>query len=187
MGAVIDMERMEKAVNVLRKFVARKHMGPGPHPDGSSQKVHGGEYGPKAVQAGMTFRRRQDREEHPEGEFDKGGRWYPKGKDAEVFDYNRRSPSRAWPYSYMLHARTAEHVAKLFGVTATEVRKAGNAIKKLKAQGLGATDILNTLTTTPALAKAVRAGDDGTAKLIRAMREKGMSDAAIVKKLTELK
>lgn len=37
-----QIERMEKSVRGAKRALARKHLGPGNHPDGSSQKVHGG-------------------------------------------------------------------------------------------------------------------------------------------------
>ncbi|WP_157943479.1 hypothetical protein [Pseudomonas orientalis] len=49
------------------------------------------------------------REIHPEGEFDNARRWYPSER-CECCDYIR-TPSRAHPFSLMVHARTLEHVA----------------------------------------------------------------------------
>lgn len=59
------------------------------------------------------YRERQARMVHPDGKFDQQKRWYP--ADAETQDCCRaiRSPSRAYPYSYLVHCRTAEHVARL--------------------------------------------------------------------------
>jgi hypothetical protein len=64
------------------------------------------------------------REIHPEGTFDKGGRFYL--AESEKCDCCRgiRSPSRAYPYSEMKHARTLKHVAIKFGVDESECRKA---------------------------------------------------------------
>jgi hypothetical protein len=52
----------------------------------------------------------KNREIHPSGEFDKGGRWYAKNSDL----INVRSPSRAWPYSQMLACRTLKYVKKVY-------------------------------------------------------------------------
>lgn len=59
------------------------------------------------------FVARRDRRENPDGDFDTHGRWYP--SDAEdCGDFRSvRSPSKAWPYSYMLRARTKEHCRML--------------------------------------------------------------------------
>jgi hypothetical protein len=61
-----------------------------------------------------VYKSRQDRQTHPDGKFDKQGRWYP--SEAEWVDEccrGIRSPSRAWPYSYMVHCRTKKHVENL--------------------------------------------------------------------------
>lgn len=56
------------------------------------------------------FAGRRDRAVNPEGEFDDGGRWYPDTSEKQLGSFSGiRGPSRAWPYSYMLRARTREH------------------------------------------------------------------------------
>lgn len=45
---------------------------------------------------------------HPEGTFDKAGRWYPDNMYECCSDI--RGPSRSYPYSYMLHCRTKKHI-----------------------------------------------------------------------------
>lgn len=59
------------------------------------------------------YSRRQSRLEHPDGRTDNAGRWYP--SDDEKCDCcdHVRSPSRAYPWSYMLHCRTRKHVQSL--------------------------------------------------------------------------
>lgn len=76
----------------------------------------------KELAALAEFRALSNREIHPEGEFDKAGRWYPS-------DYERcdccdsiRAPSRAYPYSYMVHCRTLKHVCCKYGVDERTVR-----------------------------------------------------------------
>jgi len=57
---------------------------------------------------------RRDRKTHPEGAFDKQKRWYPSAcEDADGDGSSTRSPSAAWPYSYMLRCRTRQHVKVL--------------------------------------------------------------------------
>jgi len=59
------------------------------------------------------YESRQDRSEHPEGTFDDAGRWYPDDDErCECCDYIR-SPSRAYPYSLMVHCRTKKHIRHL--------------------------------------------------------------------------
>jgi hypothetical protein len=74
--------------------------------------------------AADTYRRRRDRDEHPAGAFDDGGRWYPEFAEAQTCCRHVRRPSRAWPYSLLLHCRTLAHVAALHGVAPAEVRRA---------------------------------------------------------------
>ena len=67
---------------------------------------------------------RQARAAHPDGRFDNGGRWYP-SEDEECPCCSRiRNPSRRWPYSLNTHCRTLKHVAYLFDVNATDLRRA---------------------------------------------------------------
>ena len=47
---------------------------------------------------------------HPEGEFDKQGRWYPSDEENCGVSRTHRSPSRAYPYSYMTACRSRKHV-----------------------------------------------------------------------------
>jgi hypothetical protein len=62
------------------------------------------------------FERRQDRLENPDGAFDKKGRWYPSKDERQECCSSIRYPSRAWPYSYMVHCRTLQHIQHLLGV-----------------------------------------------------------------------
>lgn len=69
-----------------------------------------------ALCALATFNRRQARLEHPKGETDNAGRFYPSGAD-EIAYGQVRSPSRAHPWSYMLRCRTLDHCCELFEVS----------------------------------------------------------------------
>lgn len=51
----------------------------------------------------------QSRKTHPRGVFDQAGRWMPH-KEQECCK-SIRTPSRAWPWSLMVHCRTMRHVA----------------------------------------------------------------------------
>jgi len=74
--------------------------------------------------ATACWRRRHDRREHPAGTFDRQSRWYPGDSERQTCCDSVRGPSRAWPYSYMLHCRSVEHVAALYGVDPTMLRRA---------------------------------------------------------------
>jgi len=67
---------------------------------------------------------RQRRHRHPKGKFDSAGRWYPSRSEVRGCCERIRSPSRRWPYSLMLHCRTAKHVAALFNVSERTLRTA---------------------------------------------------------------
>jgi hypothetical protein len=68
----------------------------------------------RKAQIKIVYEVRRDRLTNPEGKFDNAGRWYPSDReDAGDVIGCVRSPSRAWPYSYMQRARTRKHVAVL--------------------------------------------------------------------------
>jgi len=73
------------------------------------------------VAARQTYRERQARAAHPDGKFDRAGRWHPSAAEWRDCCSSVRSPTRAWPYSLMKHCRSAEHVAELFNVKRSEV------------------------------------------------------------------
>ena len=69
-----------------------------------------------AFQAYARWLRRQERTEHPTGKFDKAGRWEPStSEDCDAFTSHTRTPSRSWPWSYMLAARSLQHCEALDG------------------------------------------------------------------------
>lgn len=64
----------------------------------------------------LAYAARRQRRVNPEGGFDRKGRWYPSDReDADGDGSSTRSPSRAWPYSYLLRCRTRQHVRVLVG------------------------------------------------------------------------
>ncbi len=73
-------------------------------------------------QAARTYIARRDRTAHPSGKFDNKSRWYP--SEAEHCDCCDaiRSPSAKFPFSYMTHCRTLEHVAHLYHVDVKDLR-----------------------------------------------------------------
>lgn len=57
-----------------------------------------------------VYEARRDRITHPKGSRDRAGRWYPSAiEDAYGDGTCVRSPSRAWPWSYMHRCRTRQH------------------------------------------------------------------------------
>jgi hypothetical protein len=71
--------------------------------------------------ATVEFIQLQNRESHPAGEFDSARRFQP----AETFECcnGLRMPSRSFPFSLMIHARTASHVAEIFKTEAADIKK----------------------------------------------------------------
>lgn len=76
--------------------------------------------------AAKLCRDRQDRRKDPIGYLDNHGRWYPSAEEEQDCCSNIRLPSRAYPYSLLVHACTARHVAQLMDIPR------GVLIKKLK-------------------------------------------------------
>jgi hypothetical protein len=74
---------------------------------------------PQTWVAVSRYERRKARTEHPDGKFDSHRRWYPSNaENCDSFTSGIRSPSAAWPMSYMLAARTMAHCLALDGGTA---------------------------------------------------------------------
>ena len=82
-----------------------------------------------AFRAQARWLRRKERTEHPDGRFDKAGRWYPsKDENCDDFTSHTREPSRRWLYSYLLAARSLAHCEALSGAEHDDVllmRRAG--------------------------------------------------------------
>ena len=79
------------------------------------------------LKAAQEFLDLKNRVKHPEGTFDKAGRFYLEETYPCCFV---RSPSRAYPYSQMVHGRTAEHVAHVYGISPEDVRRAARQLSK---------------------------------------------------------
>jgi hypothetical protein len=57
---------------------------------------------------------RKDRLSHPQGSFDNQGRWHPsKDENLDNFIANIRKPSKKWPYTYLVGARSKKHIQAL--------------------------------------------------------------------------
>jgi len=87
--------------------------------------------------AGIVYVARQRRAIHPHGDFDSAGRWFPCAKTERRRCCDQiRPPSRRWPYSLMLHCRTAKHVARLFSAPEKHVRRAAKAFTNMEEREL---------------------------------------------------
>ncbi|MEQ9797360.1 hypothetical protein [Parvibaculum sp.] len=77
-------------------------------------------YTPAEYEAAARYIRRKNREEWPDGNFDKAKRF----SLAEHLSCCRvRTPSRAYPFSELSHGRTMVHVANLEGADLKAVRR----------------------------------------------------------------
>lgn len=74
-------------------------------------------------QATKELLARRNSQSHPEGEWD-GPRWWPSADEEHDCCWSLETPSTAWPGSMMLHCRTIVHVAQLFNVDESELRRA---------------------------------------------------------------
>lgn len=65
--------------------------------------------------ARVVWEARQRRQVHPSGTFDNASRWMPDPHEdpGSVIQRTIRSPSRAWPYSYMTACRSRAHCLRL--------------------------------------------------------------------------
>jgi hypothetical protein len=85
-------------------------------------------YSNEDLAAARAYVARRDRTAHPAGHFDKARRFCLNGSERGACCAAIREPSRAFPYSEMTHARSAEHVASLHGVEALSVKRLAKLI-----------------------------------------------------------
>ena len=87
-------------------------------------------YTDEEIAAGIEYADRAKRRSHPPGEWDTARRFYAHELTNSVLSC--RCPSRAWPNSQMLAARTAAHCAEVYKAdNTTHVRRIGTAYNKL--------------------------------------------------------
>lgn len=73
--------------------------------------------------AALEYIARRDRRTHPAGTFDKRGRFDLADSERCECCKGIRSPSASYPYSEMVHARTAKHVACMYSVDERELKR----------------------------------------------------------------
>jgi len=101
------------------------------------------------ARAAVRYLRRRDRQEHPKGETDPGGRWWPDGTE-HLDETEYRTPSRKWPWSLMIACRTVKHCAALEGADIRETRRLSKLIDAVESGDKRLSDI-------PAIADLVTA------------------------------
>lgn len=67
--------------------------------------------------AATVYQERQARLQHPEGEFDDAGRWYPSERERQSCCEAIREPSRRYPHSLNKHCRSLDHICNLYNLT----------------------------------------------------------------------
>lgn len=82
-----------------------------------------------ALSAAVEHVKRQVRDSHPEGTFDKQGRFHI--DEGCSCCSSIRTPSRKFPYSHMTHGRSIEHCAVLMGVGLEDAKNALRGIKRI--------------------------------------------------------
>ncbi len=83
------------------------------------------------IEAAQMYLDLSSRVTNPAGTFDKAGRFFL--ADRHSCCSAIRCPSRAFPWSEMVHGRTIVHVAAVTGVDVSELRRAVRAEQKCRA------------------------------------------------------
>lgn len=84
----------------------------------------------RIAQAAQETVARKARRSNPAGSFDRWGRWYPAPEEKCPDCSAIRTPSKRWPYTLLLHCRTAQHVAARAGLSSVEVKRAARAMQR---------------------------------------------------------
>jgi hypothetical protein len=74
------------------------------------QNKNGALYPETTDEIATVHQRRQNREVHPGGTFDKAGRFFPNSDEWSSCCAHVAIPSRAHPYRLMVHCRTLKHI-----------------------------------------------------------------------------
>jgi len=98
-------------------------------------------YDQRVSRAVQEYFSRQNRESHPEGNFDNKARWYPCEGEERGCCSNIRRPSAAYPYSLMLHCRTMKHIANLYGVNYIDLKREVSLIRRGFRVGYSRTEV----------------------------------------------
>ena len=98
------------------------------------------EHLPEDIVRELAYLARHARLVHPRGRFDGAQRWYP-DEEVEGGTPAVRSPSRGWPYSYMLGCRTRRWCRESLPIR-TARADAGAALRALAAGTLEISDRL---------------------------------------------
>lgn len=125
-----------------------------------------------------VYEARRDRQVNPDGSFDNKSRWYPSdAENLDNFTASIRSPSAAWPYSYMVAARTKKHCTALIeaSLSGETVPSDVASVVKIFAESYRVAKLAECGPTADVrdLAQAVAAGADAKFALHDALIEAG--------------
>jgi hypothetical protein len=84
--------------------------------------------GSETLDAALEYIGRRDRTVNPAGRFERNGTWYPVEELSCCAHIS--PPCGRFPFSLMVHCRTAEHVAREYGMSAKDVKSAAGAIDR---------------------------------------------------------
>lgn len=99
----------------------------------------------RSLKALARYERRQFRSEHPDGYFDNARRFYPSDAEDCGVTSSVRSPSRAFPFSYMNACRSLDHCCDLEKVSKGEVLKVRKAVQNWREVRFSDKDVVETL------------------------------------------
>lgn len=80
------------------------------------------------MQAARDYNALQAREQNPAGRFNRQKRWYP--TQAQECCASVHQPTDRYPYSLMLHCRSAKHIGQQYGVDPSLVRLVARQMKE---------------------------------------------------------
>jgi hypothetical protein len=100
------------------------------HVENAGSLVPSEHFDADVLKAAARYIKLQDREVHPDGNFDNAKRWLPSSSEKCSCCAGLRTPSRAFPYGLLIHCRTATHVANQFGVDEIEVLRAAKHLRE---------------------------------------------------------
>lgn len=85
------------------------------------------------LSAAEEYFKRLNHDSDPAGSFDHAARWHPSPDEERSCCWHIRLPTRPWPNSLSNHCRSIEHIANLFDVNTSELRRVCLRLKKLGA------------------------------------------------------
>lgn len=84
----------------------------------------------KVQKAYEEYKSLKERRTNPDGYFDDGGRWWPSENEKQECCEGIRTPSRAYPYSLIVHCRSLRHVCAKRKVDYSKVKELQLADRK---------------------------------------------------------